>query len=134
MSRENVEQLHRSNDAFNRGDKATWLALFDPDLVMVPAQEWPENAPIRGAEAVWDFYAEVVTGAWEAGSNAIGEVVDPGGDTVVVNFRREAHGKASGAPFEFSYWCVTTFRRGRQVRAEWFVDRADALEAAGLRE
>ena len=135
MSEENVEQIRRANDAFNRGDKATWLALHDPDVVMVPAQGWPENAPIRGADALWDYYVEVVTGVWEEGSSGVlGEVVDSGGDTVVVNFRREAHGKTSGAPFEFSYWCVTTFRRGRQVRAEWFVDRAEALEAAGLSE
>jgi ketosteroid isomerase-like protein len=135
MSEENVETLRRANDAFNQRDKAAWLALFDADVVMVPAREWPEHAPVRGADALWDYYTEVVTGAWEEGSSGVlGEVVDPGGDTVVVNLRREAHGKASGAPFEFSYWCVTTFRQGRQVRADWFSNREEALEAAGLSE
>jgi ketosteroid isomerase-like protein len=132
MSKENVEEIRRINDAFERGDRATWLALHDPDVVMVPARDWPENAPIRGADAIWDFYAGVVSGAWEVGPSAMDEVVDSGGDTVAVNFRREARGKASGAPFEFSYWCVTTFRQGRPVRFEWFVDRAEALEAGGL--
>jgi len=34
----------------------------------------------------------------------------------------------------FSYWVVATFRDGRAIRVEWFADRAQALEAAGLRE
>src|SRR6185503_20409281 len=54
MSQENLETWRRARDAFNRGDKAAWLAEHDPDVVMIPAREWPENAPIRGPEAIWD--------------------------------------------------------------------------------
>jgi hypothetical protein len=32
------------------------------------------------------------------------------------------------------FWLVTTFRDGKLLRDEWFTDRAEALEAAGLRE
>ena len=131
MSAENVENLRGSLDAFNTGDKAAWLEFFDPDVVMVPAREWPENAPVRGAEPLWDFYREV-TALWEAGSFELGEIIDSGPDQLVFNSRRETRGKASGAGVEFNYWTVGTYRNGRAVRLEWFSNRADALEAAGL--
>jgi hypothetical protein len=35
---------------------------------------------------------------------------------------------------EASYWQVATFRNGKILRMEWFADRAEALEAVGLRE
>lgn len=97
---------------------------------MIPARQWPENAPIRGADAIWDFYM-AATGTWDEGASQIAEVIDSG-DTLVVNNRREARGRASGANVEFSYWIVATFRSGKQTRIEWFADRAEALEAAGL--
>jgi len=132
MSHENVETMRRTLDAFNRADKAAWLAEHDPDVVMIPAREWPENAPIRGADAIWDFYV-AATDPWDEGSSQFGEVIDSG-DTLVINNRREARGRASGANVEFSYWTVTTFRSGKPIRHEWFADRAEALEAAGLQE
>ena len=63
MSQENVEIVRRGVDAINRGDKTAWLGTFDPDAEMVPARQWPEHAPIRGAGAIWDFY-DAVTAAW----------------------------------------------------------------------
>ena len=133
MSQENVETMRRGVDAFDRRDKAAWLATFAPDAVMVRAREWPENAPIRGAEAIWDFYVEV-NAAWEEDPYELGEIIEARDDTVVANARREARGKASGAGVTFSYWLVLTFRHGKTIRIEWFANRAGALEAAGLRE
>ena len=132
MSQENVDSMGRALDAYNRADKAAWLAEFDPDAVMIPARQWPENAPIRGAEAIWDFYM-AVTGTWAEGFTQSGEVIDSG-DTLVINNRREARGRASGEAAEFDYWLVVTYRSGKAVRHEWFADRAEALEAARLSE
>jgi len=41
-------------------------------------------------------------------------------------------GKASGVDVEYNYWVVATFRDGKARRIQWFIERADALEAAGL--
>jgi ketosteroid isomerase-like protein len=133
MSQENVEIFRQGNEAFNRGDKAAWLATIAPDAVMVPAREWPENAPVRGAEGIWDFYVDAAA-AWEEGSMELGEVIEAQADTVVANARRETRGRTSGAGVPFSYWLVVTFRHGKTIRIEWFSDRVAALEAAGLRE
>ncbi len=132
MSQENVESMRQVVDAFNRRDKAAWLATVDPGAEMFPASEWPENAPIRGAEAIWDFQVET-TGAWEEVSFEFGEIIESGTDTVVAKLWAETRGKASGAGVAFSYWLVHTFRNGKAIRFEWFADRAQALEAAGLR-
>jgi hypothetical protein len=32
------------------------------------------------------------------------------------------------------YWVLVTFRDGKMMRDEWFLTRADALEAAGAEE
>ena len=68
MSEENVEATRRSLADFNRRDKATWLLSQDPEVETHPPKEWPENAPIHGAEACWDFYVEN-TNAFEAGGD-----------------------------------------------------------------
>ena len=133
MSRLNIENIRREAEAFDRRDKAAWLDTFAPDAVMVPAPEWPESDPIRGAEAIWDFYVEV-TAAWDDRPTELGELLDIGEDLVVANTKRDARGKASGAAAPFNYWTVNTFRAGKKVRIEWFSARTAALEAPALQQ
>jgi ketosteroid isomerase-like protein len=133
MSEETAEAMRQWNDAFNRGDKAAWLASMDPEAEMAPAREWPESAPVRGAEAIWDFYVQA-TNAWEEGSYELVEIIEAGSDRYVVNARREGRGRASGAGVEFSYWVVITYRDGKAFRFEWFAERGEAFEAVGLAE
>jgi ketosteroid isomerase-like protein len=133
MSQENVELVRRANDAFNQGDRVAFRECFDPDAVLVPLREWPENAPARGPEAIWDAY-EGFTQAWEVGPFELGEILEVGPNKVIANARRQARGRASGAELFFSYWLLSTHRNGKVIRAEWFADRSDALEAAGFSE
>jgi ketosteroid isomerase-like protein len=133
MSQENVENLRLALDAFNRRDRAAWPALCDPEMENVPPRDWPESDSIRGYEAVWDFFVEAQD-AWEESSFEYVELIDAGNDKVVLDVRREARGKASGASVAWSYWLVVTFRNGKVLRTEWFADRAEALAAVGLRE
>jgi ketosteroid isomerase-like protein len=132
MSQENVETFREALDAFNRGDRAAFLALCDPDYENVPPRDWPESAPIRGRNAIWDFFVQGQE-PWEEASFEVGELIDAGNDTVVAEQRAQMRGKASGAEVMWSYWHVVTFRHGKALRSEWFTDRAQALDAAGLR-
>jgi ketosteroid isomerase-like protein len=133
MSEENVEIVRQGLEAFDRRDRAAWLAFFDQECEVVTSRFWPEAAPVRGPEAIWEFYVKVVE-PFERYPVRNSEVVDAGADKVLVHARNEVHGRASGAKVEFNYWVVTTIREGRAVRQEWFADRAEALEAAGLSE
>ena len=63
-----------------------------------------------------------------------GEVIEAGPDMLVANQRRQLRGKSSGAGVPWSFWVVTTFRNCTLLRFEWFSDRAEALEAAGMTE
>src|SRR5262245_24157385 len=132
MSDENVEIVRRTVDAFNRGDKTAWLALYDPDVEVTPIDDWPDTGAIRGREAVWDFYLDVAE-TLNYGP-AYFEFVDAAPDRVLGHQRHEGSGQSSGAVVEVDYWLVTTLREGKILRGEWFADRAEALEAAGLEE
>ena len=134
MSRENVERLRQGLYAFNRGDRAAWRALCDPEVENVPPRDWPESDSIRGRDGVWGFVVEGQD-PWGEGSTPFEyvELLDAG-DRIVAHMRREVRGKASGASVAWSYWQVGTFRDGKLVRIEWFADRAEALEAVGLSE
>ena len=133
MSQENVETYRQALDAFNRRDRAAWLALCSPELENVPPREWPESEPIRGAEAVWDFFVEGQE-PWEESPYEYVELIEAGDDTIVSHVRAEMRGQASGAEVAWSFWQVATFRSGKALRFEWFADRTEALEAAGLSE
>jgi ketosteroid isomerase-like protein len=133
MSEENVEVIRQMLEAFDRRDRAAWLAFLDQDYEVVTSRFWPEAAPVRGPEAAWEFYVKT-TEAFERYPIRNSEILDAGPDKVLIHLRYEARGRASGAEVEVNYWVLNTFREGRLARDEWFADRADALEAAGLSE
>jgi ketosteroid isomerase-like protein len=133
MPPENVEIGRRILDAYNRRDKAAYVALCDPEMEWIPPAEWPEAAPVRGPEAIWQFIVELDE-PWEEGVYELVEVIDGTNDRIVAHLRRTVRGKASGVDAEFEYWNVATFRRRKQLRAEWFTGRTEAFAAAGLPE
>ena len=64
----------------------------------------------------------------------IEDVSDLGGDRVLVESRNAIRGKGSGLEVDQAICTVVTVREGK-IAAIWdFTDRAEALEAAGLRE
>ena len=68
------------------------------------------------------------------GRKVVVRTLDAGSDKLVVRYRRPVRGKASGIADVLDYWCVTTVRRGKLLRHEWFSSRAKALAAVGLSE
>ncbi len=114
----------------NSGDRSGRDSVCDPEIEWTPPVEWPEAGTIHGADAVWDFFVEL-NEPWEQGDYDM-EVLDLDSDTLVVRVTREMRGKASGVIAEFDYWTVAGFRDGRIHRVQWFSERADALEAAGV--
>ena len=132
MSQENVELVRRQVDAFNRGDRSAWLASLDENYRITTIADWPGARAIRGGEAGWKFYVDI--GETLTFERAYVEFVDAGADKVLGHQRHEARGQRSRADVEVDYWLVTTVREGKIVSDEWFADRAQAREAAGLRE
>jgi ketosteroid isomerase-like protein len=133
MSEENVEAMRQALDAFNRRDRAAWLAVCDPEAEDVPPWEWPESDATQGSEAMWDLYVGNM-GPWDGPVFEYSDFIEAGANAVVAHFVGDVKGKASGAPVAWNYWQVGTFRDGKLLRLEWFPDRVEAFEAAGLRE
>jgi ketosteroid isomerase-like protein len=133
MSEENVEVFKAWVDAWNRDDKRAWTSLMDPELETLPLPEWPESGPFIGPDAAWDFYRhfEEMLPAREA--YEITELIDAG-DSLIACQEAPMRGRASAAEVGFKLWAIHTLRDGRINRTQWFNERSEALEAAGLGE
>jgi ketosteroid isomerase-like protein len=131
MSQENVELVREAMEALLRGDRDAWFAIHDEDYEIVAIRDWPETG-VRGREAAWNFNMRIRE-SFEWTPIEV-ERIDAGADKVLGHPRYEARGVESGARVELDQWFVATVRQGKIRRLQWFVDRAEALEAAGLRE
>jgi uncharacterized protein len=131
MSRENVELLRRSAEHFERTGEPLWETM-DPEIE-IHDHDLPNAGPYRGHDG-WRAWMANFAEAWESFAAAPEEYIDAGDDKVVVVLRVSARGKASGASVERLDGLVWTVRGGKTVRLDYYNSRAQALEAAGLRE
>ncbi len=133
MSDGNVEIVRRVYDALaNPGEDV--IALWDPDVEFDVSRDiWGAvmgGGHYRGVDGVraWmlDLYA-----AWEKLDIDLEELIEAEDDVVAV-IRVAGRGRVSGIEMEYRPAGVWTIRDGRIVRVVWFVDRDEALEAAGI--
>ena len=139
MSQENVEVVRQMNEgffAFLKGDPnalAAALAVLDPEI------EWhgtvgglDENQVAHGYEELAQGFAENFE-AWEKLVLETERYIDAG-DSVVVFWHEVARSRHSEQELETNTAVIYTVRNGKVVEAQGYMDRAEALEAAGLRE
>jgi len=129
MSRENVEIAKRSADAFRRGDWDAMATLIDPDVTVRTDPRWPEQR-FYGREA----WVAFLRGTWEAWGpdNRVEEVIDLG-DRLLTRSCWTIRGQHSGLAGEFRFSTISTYRDGRSVFIEFFIEHEQALEALGMR-
>ena len=133
MSQENVEIVRKQIDDLRRRDWTAWLEAFDPDVEFRLPPEWPDEAAGTGREAA----LASMKGTLELVEDldiSIHEVRELGDDRLLVIGHVAAKGAGSGVPVDFDRYDLLTMREGKIVRSEIFLDRRQALEAAGLRE
>ena len=107
--------------------------FLDEQFEMRLPPDYPEGEPIfRGREGVTQLSAmlRATWGEWRFESERF---VDAG-DRIVVFGQILVEGEASGVPIDFETTHVWTVRGGRAKSLHAYRDRAEALEAAGLRE
>ena len=124
--------LRRAQEAYNRGDWDAALAEMDPCVVFDLTRVAPDGEVYQGHEGVKAFWRMLrdVFGDFRTDPE---ELID-GGDRLFALMHLRGSGKASGAGGEDFLYQVVTLRQGRAVRVDFFRDRAEALEAAGLSE
>jgi ketosteroid isomerase-like protein len=130
VSQQNVEIARDCNAAFRRGDWKTLAAHMDPGVLIRTDPRWPEQY-VFGLEAALAWWR----GLRESGGAevTIDELADLG-DRVLVRLRWALRGQLSGIEGEQLGSMIYTFRDGRVILEEWFLDHDDALNAVGLKE
>jgi uncharacterized protein len=133
MSQENVELVRRGYEAYNRGDLDGAVSDFASDCRYIAAGTIPDRTGVfRGREGYKEFIGWLRSEFDDARAE-IDELIDAG-DTVVIGSTLCGRGKQSGAEAKFTFWQVWTIQDGKFARGQGFASRAEALEAAGLRE
>jgi ketosteroid isomerase-like protein len=132
MSQKNVEIVRRHLEAWNQRDKAAYVASFRPDAEI----DWSRARALykgvyRGPdqlEAFWDEFWST----FEDSQLEIHDLTEAGADVVAWN---TAHmwGR-DGIEVTARSALVFTVENGGIARLRLFQERAEALEAVGLRE
>ena len=131
MSEENVEVVRRSVEAFTAGDVERMLAYADPDGELHSAIIGrAEGRVYRGHDGLRQWFADSME-SFEELRTELTEFRDLG-DRVVALGHIHARGRESGLELDTETGWVFTVRKGKFVRAEGFLSRTRALEAAGL--
>jgi ketosteroid isomerase-like protein len=140
MAQENIEVVRRVQEAFEAGIEAgDFGAVWDTGLVAdnaefvstVAASAWSERATYRG-RAEWSAFMRVWTEDFQDWTARIERLIDAPPDRVVAFLRQSAVGKGSGVPVNLSYGLVFELDQGRICRLTLYLERQQALEAAGL--
>jgi ketosteroid isomerase-like protein len=131
MSQENVEVVRTYVKVWNAGDMEGVRELYDPDAVMEVAPDWPEPGPFVGRDAVMQQLNQA-RGAFDSDSAEFLSDLVAVSDRVIA--RVGWHGFGRGPQSDMEWTNVFTIRDGRILKAQYFWDHAEALEAAGLSE
>ncbi len=134
MSQENVEIVRRGFEAFRRGDWDQVAQLYDPDVELHgTVGGLGEGSVWRGLQQISQEFQREDAEAWDERRLELERFIDAG-DRVVVLLHEFRRGRDSGVELETDTAVVVEVRDGRIVRMQGYMDRAAALEAAGLSE
>ena len=136
MSQENVDVVRRGFE-FTSATGQLLREIYQHDFVwdmttFSGVEGLGMNTESVGFAAANSWLAEW-TGGFEDWSLDVEEVFDAG-DQVVTFVRQHAKAKHGGPDVEMRFAQVWTLRDGLIARMEMYADRAEALEAAGVRE
>jgi ketosteroid isomerase-like protein len=131
MLNENVEIVRRNIEAFNRGDLDALFERVDADAVIADPPELPDAKVYRGPEGARESLERFLALFDRVQVDELEEILE-NGEVVLAGIRFSAQGKGSGVEITQRRWDVLTMRDGKVLRWAIYLDRAQALDAAGL--
>jgi ketosteroid isomerase-like protein len=134
MSQEDAAAIRRAYEVWNEsGPEAVIERFWAEDAVYREGPGWPDAGVFRGRAAVLARMQSLVelVGPIEV---RLDDLVDVGDGRFVACVRMVGEGAASDTPYTQSFAVVQRLRDGLVVEADYYLDRAAALEAVGLRE
>jgi len=129
MSEENVDLVRGLLERFIATGELSWdlmhedIVVHDHDTVL-DTGDYRGHAGLRAMIENWES-------AWSDYSMEPDELLDAG-ERVVVVFKMTAKGRASGVELERQDAMLFAVRHGKVSRLDYFNNRAQAVEAAGL--
>ena len=114
-------------DADNAGDVDGLLSMADPDIEWEVAPEHPAATTHRGCEAVREYHEDWPNTVQDLTIDL--QSVAESGDSVVTVCRLRGRGGESGPDVEVEIAFLTTFRDGKAIRVEEFLNPDEALRA-----
>ena len=137
MSRENVDLVRRAYEQLGQHDPlGDWSWFFDEfahdDLELWPSEMYLDADEVYRGREGWARFWREFSDAWEWWRLEVDEIIDAGGEQVVVMARAVGRAKASGLDLSQEEAHVWTVRDGKAAVGRSYLSRADALRAAGL--
>jgi ketosteroid isomerase-like protein len=133
--RENAEVVLQEVEAVNRRDADAFVATVSPEVEWEDSMSWSEVArTYRGKAEVREWFKQVVVDPWESLHSGVEEIEEVGDDRVFFGGLLTARSRDTGAETNQRFWSVAWITDGQVTRRKVFLERAEALEAAGLSE
>jgi ketosteroid isomerase-like protein len=132
MSEENVEIVRRWWKGSNENGLPP-LELCDEEIQIRNPPDLPGQALYEGHAGVRRWCDEVFD-ILDGPRVVPEEIVDVDGDgrTMLMLLRVTGTAKYTGIDVDYEWAAIWTIREGKVLRAQGYLDRADAIEAAGL--
>jgi ketosteroid isomerase-like protein len=124
-----LELSREATAALNRRDIEALERLCDPGVEFHSRLAASEGRVYVGYEGIRRYLTDIDE-SFESFERELTEVVEVG-DKVVVGHAVRAVGRGSGLRIDQEVWVVNSFAGDRATRVEVFVDRDEALAAAG---
>ncbi len=131
MSREAVEIIRASYEAFAGGDWDAAFEVVEPDFELIPPAEAPVERLV-GAANVKRWFADLWSAVGDV-SLEVEQLIDADG-FVVAFVRLRTSPRGSDAEFEQRIAHLWTVHGTKLIRCQVFLERNEALEAGGLSE
>jgi ketosteroid isomerase-like protein len=130
MSSSNAELARGLYEAWNRGDLDAMLAHADPQVEWRPHLAEVSGKAVRGHDEVVALFADLME-SWETFQVEVEELFEAG-DQIVTFVHVRVRGRGSGVEVNTKPAHHIVFRDGVVVRLTTYLDRAEALAAAGI--
>lgn len=134
MSEENAEVVRRWWEGFNE-DGMPPLALCDDDIQIWMSPDFPVRGVFEGHAGVRRWRDQVFD-IFDNPRVEPEDIVDVPGDATAVLMLLRATGKMSytGMRVDYEWAAIWTIQDGKVLHCQGFLNRAEALEAAGVSE
>jgi ketosteroid isomerase-like protein len=126
---EPVEVVRSFFDAAEREDYAPALRMIDPSAVWLPT----EGGRYEGIDGVAEAFATWME-PWAEHQLVTEEVIPLGDDHVLATLHIVARGRHSGVEIDQRFFHLHTVYEGKITRMVEYLDRDEALRAAGVED